>query len=129
MSFFALLFFFFWFLFFFFRMKIEAHKFIQLLTQIQMSIQTENLLPPDSNTNAKTSTVVLGKVSNIIAPSKALWSIDEKSLWSADPYVVHILDPIIRRKQAKIHKIHIWDSSMYLSTYWCGKSCIANITI
>lgn len=49
-----------------------------------MQYKIMNLLPPDSKTNAKTSTVVLGKVSNMIAPSKALWSIEENSLLS-DP--------------------------------------------
>lgn len=43
-----------------------------------------DILPPDSSTNAKTSTVVLGKVSRITAPSNALCNMAEYSLLS-DP--------------------------------------------
>lgn len=47
----------------------------------------QNLLPPDSNTNAKTSTVVFGKVSSIMAPSRALCSRAEISLQSDTYYM------------------------------------------
>eukprot|EP01018_Ginkgo_biloba_P035465 Gb_13180 [translate_table: standard] len=45
-------------------------------------MQTGRSPPPDSSTKAKTSTVVLGNVFNITAPSKALCSIVEYSLCS-----------------------------------------------
>lgn len=46
--------------------------------------RVRKLQPPDSNTNAKTSTVVLGNVSSIMAPSKDLCNCDEISLLSDD---------------------------------------------
>lgn len=109
--------------------------------------QWEDLLPPDSNTNAKTSTVVLGNVCNIIAPSKALWSIDENSLWS-DPYgkgdqeiESTNLKKIIKREIKRLNqlcyaynliaplKLHTSNYLIYLSSNWSGKCCIADITI